>query len=164
MTTEGNGEEIVQFPLREIYIKIHRGPNGYTTFSSSLEPHPGIPRAESHPLQLLMEQSLNETVEIPWPRLVLSPYTGFQTTVWKALVTVPPGETRSYGELAKMVGQPGGAQAVGQALKRNPFPVLIPCHRIIKSDGSLGGYGGKMDSPIKQKLLEWENTKIHHSE
>lgn len=80
--------------------------------------------------------------------------TAFQQRVWRALLTIPYGETRSYGWLAETVGSPRAARAVGQAVGRNPLPVLIPCHRIIASDGSIGGFSCGV--PVKKRLLELE--------
>lgn len=80
--------------------------------------------------------------------------THFQKKVWEALLTIPYGETRSYKEIAILAGSPKGFRAVGMANNRNPIPILIPCHRVIGSDGSMTGYGGGL--PIKIKLLETE--------
>jgi methylated-DNA-[protein]-cysteine S-methyltransferase len=82
--------------------------------------------------------------------------TDFQQQVWRTLLSIPYGETRSYGWLAKAVGRPEAARAVGQAVGRNPLPILIPCHRIIAADGSLGGFSCGV--PVKQWLLEREKT------
>jgi methylated-DNA-[protein]-cysteine S-methyltransferase len=73
----------------------------------------------------------------------LDPETGtlFQRRVWQELALIPYGKTRSYLEIARGVHNPMGSRAVGLANKNNPIPILIPCHRVIKSDGSLGGYG-----------------------
>lgn len=81
--------------------------------------------------------------------------TAFQEKVWAALRKIPLGETRSYAEIATAVGQPGAVRAVGTANGANPVSVLVPCHRVIRSDGSLGGYGGGL--PNKIKLLEAES-------
>ena len=78
----------------------------------------------------------------------------FQKLVWEALLTIPYGETRSYGEIARLIGKPGRARAVGRANATNPIPILIPCHRVIGSDGSLTGYGGGLD--LKTHLLHLE--------
>jgi methylated-DNA-[protein]-cysteine S-methyltransferase len=83
--------------------------------------------------------------------------TAFQKQVWDALVKIPYGETSSYGKLAKDIGKPGAARAVGMANNRNPIPVIIPCHRVIGADGSLTGYGGGL--PMKEKLLALEKGK-----
>jgi len=68
--------------------------------------------------------------------------TKFELKVYKAVLTIPFGQTRTYKWVAQKIGCPGASRAVGQALKRNPYPLIIPCHRVIKSDNSLGGYSG----------------------
>lgn len=80
--------------------------------------------------------------------------TPFQKKVWDALMEIPYGETVSYGELAKRIGHPGASRAVGGAVKRNPVPIFIPCHRVVRSDGSLGGYNLGVD--MKKALLRTE--------
>lgn len=80
--------------------------------------------------------------------------TAFQRSVWNALVTIPYGETRTYGQIAAQIGNPKASRAIGQANHNNPIPILIPCHRVIGADGSLTGYGGGLD--IKKQLLELE--------
>ena len=80
--------------------------------------------------------------------------TAFQEAVWQALREIPPGETRSYAEIAAMVGKPAATRAVGSANGANPVAVLVPCHRVVRSDGSLGGYAYGLE--IKRALLEAE--------
>ncbi|PZU60193.1 MAG: bifunctional DNA-binding transcriptional regulator/O6-methylguanine-DNA methyltransferase Ada [Sphingobium sp.] len=80
--------------------------------------------------------------------------TAFQQAVWEALRAIPPGETRSYGELAAAIGRPGAVRAAGTACGDNPLPVLVPCHRVLRGDGSLGGYAYGLDR--KQALLRRE--------
>jgi AraC family transcriptional regulator of adaptative response/methylated-DNA-[protein]-cysteine methyltransferase len=80
--------------------------------------------------------------------------TGFQQAVWRELRRIPPGETRSYAEIAAAAGKPQAVRAAGSANGANCVAVLIPCHRVIRSDGSLGGYAYGLD--IKRKLLERE--------
>lgn len=80
----------------------------------------------------------------------------FQTRVWALLRTIPPGETRSYGDLAKVLGQPGAARAVGLANGANPIAIVIPCHRVIGANGTLTGYAGGMDR--KAWLLRHEGA------
>lgn len=80
--------------------------------------------------------------------------TTFQQQVWRALCDIPYGETTSYGELAQRIGNPKAVRAVGLANGSNPIAIIIPCHRVIGSDGSLIGYGGGL--PIKKALLELE--------
>lgn len=81
--------------------------------------------------------------------------TEFQMKVWDALQTIPYGETRSYGELARMIDNPKACRAVGGANNKNPIMIIIPCHRVINADGSLGGFGG--GQLVKQYLLDLEN-------
>jgi len=83
--------------------------------------------------------------------------TAFQEAVWRALRAIPPGETRSYAEIASAVGKPGAVRACGSANGANSVAVLIPCHRVIRSDGSLGGYAYGLD--IKRALLEKEGRQ-----
>lgn len=80
--------------------------------------------------------------------------TEFQQRVWNALQNIPYGETRSYGQIARSLGRPGAARAVGMANNRNRLPILIPCHRVIGADGKLVGYEGGLT--IKAALLELE--------
>jgi methylated-DNA-[protein]-cysteine S-methyltransferase len=83
--------------------------------------------------------------------------TAFQRSVWSALVEIPFGETVSYGELAARIGRPGAARAVGLANGSNPISIIIPCHRVIGSDGRLTGYGGGIDR--KAWLLDHEGVR-----
>ena len=80
--------------------------------------------------------------------------TDFQKRVWAALLEIPFGETRSYKDIARRIGSPKGFRAIGQANHRNPISIIIPCHRVIAADGSLGGYGGGLEN--KKLLLELE--------
>jgi methylated-DNA-[protein]-cysteine S-methyltransferase len=80
--------------------------------------------------------------------------TEFQCRVWAALQTIPFGETRSYGQIAEQVGSPAASRAVGLANGRNPVSIIVPCHRVIGSSGSLTGYGGGIER--KRTLLELE--------
>lgn len=82
--------------------------------------------------------------------------TRFQKKVLRAVCKIPKGEVRSYKWIAQEIGAPGASRAVGNALAKNPFPVEIPCHRVIKSDGSLGGYSAKGGVKEKLELLRKE--------
>ena len=89
--------------------------------------------------------------------LRLDPHgTPFQLKVWQALQRIPYGETRSYGELARELGHPQGARAVGLANGSNPLAIVVPCHRVIGADGSLTGFGGGL--PVKRALLRLEDA------
>lgn len=85
--------------------------------------------------------------------------TDFQKSVWQALLKIPYGETRSYKEIARMIEKLKASRAVGTAVGKNPFLIIIPCHRVIKSDGSLGGFA--FGSQIKRRLLEIEGINFH---
>ncbi|MFQ5945626.1 MAG: methylated-DNA--[protein]-cysteine S-methyltransferase, partial [Anaerolineae bacterium] len=82
--------------------------------------------------------------------------TPFQAQVLRATLSVPHGRVASYGEIARRAGNPGASRAVGGALSRNPIPIVIPCHRVIASDGSLGGYSS--GTHIKERLLRLEGS------
>lgn len=82
--------------------------------------------------------------------------TSFEKKVWKALLRIPYGKTKSYGEIAREVGLPKGARAVGNACGKNPLPIIIPCHRVVAGNGGLGGYTGGLG--IKKKLLRIEKA------
>jgi methylated-DNA-[protein]-cysteine S-methyltransferase len=84
--------------------------------------------------------------------------TDFQRRVWQALLAIPYGETRSYGEIARALGQPlSAARAVGTANGSNPCAIVVPCHRVVASGGKLGGYGGGL--PLKRRLLALEHAR-----
>ncbi len=84
--------------------------------------------------------------------------TDFQQKVWRRLCDIPFGETISYGQLAQRIGNPNASRAVGLANGSNPIPIIIPCHRVIGSNGKLTGYGGGL--PIKEKLLALERRQL----
>ncbi|WP_052729812.1 methylated-DNA--[protein]-cysteine S-methyltransferase [Syntrophomonas zehnderi] len=85
--------------------------------------------------------------------------TEFQKSVWEALRNIPYGETRSYKQIAQMIGRPNAARAVGMANHRNPIMIVTPCHRVIAADGSLAGYAGGLE--VKKKLLELEKQHLY---
>jgi len=102
-------------------------------------------------LQRTFEGKKSKIPQFQWPEA-----TPFTTRVWKALLNIPRGETMEYGELAKLIGRPGGARAVGRACGANPLPLFIPCHRVLPKDGSLGGFSSGL--PWKRLLLEKEGS------
>lgn len=93
-----------------------------------------------------------KTFDLPF----LAEGTVFQKKVWQALLQIPYGETRTYGQIAAAVGSPKGARAVGMACNRNPVMLVIPCHRVIGSNGKLVGFGGGL--PMKERLLAVEGV------
>jgi len=88
--------------------------------------------------------------------LDMSGATDFQRRVWEATRRIPRGQTLTYGQVARQVGSPRAARAVGQAMARNPWPVIVPCHRVVGHDGRLTGFGGGLD--MKRRMLDMEGT------
>lgn len=98
-------------------------------------------------------------LEVSFPdKLDQTAATPFQYAVWTATQRIPYGETRSYRWIAEQIGQPRAARAVGQALSRNPWAIIVPCHRVVASDGGLGGFGGGLK--MKRYLLWLEASNI----
>ncbi|MFB0526784.1 MAG: methylated-DNA--[protein]-cysteine S-methyltransferase [bacterium] len=89
---------------------------------------------------------------------LLSGYSSFERRVWKVTSTIPAGQTRTYQWVARQIGNPRAARAVGRALAKNPLLVVIPCHRVIRKDGSLGGY--TLGKRKKEVLLKKEALKL----
>lgn len=105
----------------------------------------------------LMAFLANQRRELDFP-LDLSRGTPFQRQVWRAILRIPYGRVRSYRWVADRVGGAHYARAVGHALGTNPIPIIVPCHRIVTSEGSLGGFTGGL--PVKRKLLALEGTLV----
>jgi O-6-methylguanine DNA methyltransferase len=103
----------------------------------------------------LRRYARGEPVAFP-DALDIAAATPFQRAVWRATQEIPYGQTRSYGWLAVRAGRPRAARAVGQAMAANPWPVIVPCHRVVSSNGRLGGYGGGLD--MKERLLRLEGA------
>jgi O-6-methylguanine DNA methyltransferase len=107
-------------------------------------------------ISLLDQYFAGDLVDFNHLEVIYLTGTDFQQKVWNALREIPRGETRSYKELAAMVGRPGASRAVGTANSRNIIPLIIPCHRVIKNDGSIGGYSGGLG--VKENLLQLESV------
>jgi methylated-DNA-[protein]-cysteine S-methyltransferase len=86
--------------------------------------------------------------------------TDFQKRVLAAIAEIPRGETRTYKQVAEMIGHPNAYRAVGTALRKNPIPITLPCHRVVKSDGDIGNYSGRGGRKTKRRLLEEERKCI----
>jgi len=120
-------------------------------------PLTGLVENDRHPVLLKAERQLEEyfagsrqAFDLPLDMRG----TTFQKDVWEALLAIPYGETRSYGQLAKQLGRPSASRAVGAANGRNPISIVVPCHRVIGSSGKLTGFAGGLD--VKARLLDME--------
>ena len=118
------------------------------------------PADSSHPVLRLASEQLAEYFagqrqhfDLP---LDLSGGTDFQQAVWQALLTIEPGQTQSYGQVSQHIGKPAAVRAVGAAIGRNPLSIIVPCHRVVGSNGSLTGYAGGL--PRKTHLLTLEGA------
>lgn len=125
-------------------------------------PGSAVPEAEERESSLLLRakyqlqeyfSGARETFDLPMD----VHGTPFQEKVWKLLLDIPYGETRSYGELAAAAGSPGAAKAVGGACRSNPIPIFIPCHRVVGAGGRLTGFAGGLE--LKENLLKLEQRK-----
>ncbi|MDR2565996.1 MAG: methylated-DNA--[protein]-cysteine S-methyltransferase [Bifidobacteriaceae bacterium] len=110
------------------------------------------------PVKRQLEQYFDRGRRIFDLKLDLSLIHGFTLAVIKRLNILPYGRTISYGDIAKAVGQPDAARAVGRACSANPVPVVVPCHRVVRGDGAVGGFGGGIE--IKKALLHLEGVKL----
>ena len=95
---------------------------------------------------------------VDWERLDLEGLTPLQQEVLRTVTEIPFGDVRSYGEIARTIGRPGAARFVGSVMAANPFPILIPCHRVVRSDGSVGGFGG--GPALKKAMIEMESAAL----
>lgn len=98
------------------------------------------------------------TDDLGWIPVDFGETAAFPRAVYEAIRSVPPGTTISYGELAKRLGEPGGAQAVGRALGANPVPIVVPCHRVLAADGRMHGFSAPGGVRTKQRILEIEGA------
>jgi O-6-methylguanine DNA methyltransferase len=115
-------------------------------------------RADDEQLSAVLSAYFEGDVEAITAIPVAATGTSFQHNVWRALRRIPAGETASYVEIARQIGTPGASRAVGTANASNPIGVIVPCHRVVRADGSIGGYGGGVER--KRWLLEHEQAKI----
>ena len=152
---------IMESPVGPLILAASDAGLQYVMFASSKRAKPDPQwREDPQPLRETMRQLRAYFAgEVENFDLPLAPEgTDFQRNVWRNLCDIPFGETISYGELAKRVGNPKASRAVGAANGQNPIPIIIPCHRVIGSDGKLTGFGGGL--PIKEKLLALEQRQL----
>ena len=112
------------------------------------------PKADSAAVWQLSEYFAGKRRQFDLPLVLRG--TPFQLSVWRELLRIPHGETRTYGQIADNLGKRGAARAVGRSNHDNPIPVIVPCHRVVGHDGSLTGYAGGLN--IKEKLLSLEGA------
>ncbi|HOO54449.1 MAG TPA: MGMT family protein [Methanothrix sp.] len=136
-----------------LLVERRRGRIGRIGFSTERPKVPMPPEEKEFLLKCWLEAG-----EVPWELLDLSDLTDFQRVVLSFVATIPLGETLTYGQVAERLGKAGAARAVGQALKANPFPLIIPCHRVVGSKG-LGGYSSGPD--LKRRILDVEKEICH---
>ena len=145
---------VYSFPIGEIMIAAEEGAITAIRFERDL---PKEAKQVETPLIKRCQEELREYFagERQMFDLPLAPQgTAFQQRVWQALLTIPYGEVRSYGDIARQIGDPKASRAIGGANNRNPIAIIIPCHRVIGANGRLVGYGGGLDK--KEMLLSLE--------
>lgn len=140
--------------------RIITGPNGVVELTlcapaPSPAPHPRLRESARAHRAIHSELHAYARGKLTRFSVALDPYgTPFQHAVWRALLAIPFGQTRTYGEIAAAIGRPKAARAVGTACRTNPIGLVIPCHRVIGHDGALTGYAGGLD--VKARLLRHE--------
>jgi methylated-DNA-[protein]-cysteine S-methyltransferase len=149
--------ELVPSPLGAIIVTVD---DGGSLIEIRLDGHARNgardPRRCAAAYQQLTEYFAGERREFDLP---LAPHgTPFQLKVWRALCAIPFGAVRTYGDVARAIGQPLARRAVGQANGRNPLPIVIPCHRVIAGDGTIGGYSSGLH--VKHRLLAHEGVEL----
>jgi methylated-DNA-[protein]-cysteine S-methyltransferase len=152
----------IESPLGRLLLAANDGGLRHIIFSSGTQPAHPYPawREDPAPLTEAVRQlQAYFAGDLETFNLRLAPQgTPFQMEVWQRLRDIPYGQTISYGELARRIGNPKASRAVGLANGSNPIPIVIPCHRVIGSNGKLTGYGGGL--PIKEKLLALERHQL----
>jgi methylated-DNA-[protein]-cysteine S-methyltransferase len=121
----------------------------------------GTPPAAIHDVIVRVVALLEgETVDLSGVELADDGLPDYERRVYAVARTIPPGETLTYGEVAVRVGTAGDARAVGQAMGRNPFPIIVPCHRVVAADGALGGFSANGGAETKRRMLVIEGAAV----
>jgi methylated-DNA-[protein]-cysteine S-methyltransferase len=152
--------ETPPFRLKRIYLPL---PSRDALFRRMAEDYPldRLREGDETDETLNLERALSayfsgRPLQVDWDRLDMAGLTPLQQEVLRAVAAIPFGSVRSYGEIARTIGRPGAARFVGSVMAGNPFPILIPCHRVVRSDGSMGGFGGGTD--LKKAMIEMESA------
>ena len=111
-------------------------------------------------IDALQRYFAGDTVDFCDIELDLSRDSPFHRSIYAVARTIPWGRTATYGSLARQVGEPGAARAIGQAMGRNPIPIIVPCHRVIASSGKLGGFSAHGGTATKERLLALEGIEL----
>jgi methylated-DNA-[protein]-cysteine S-methyltransferase len=131
---------------------------------SRLQRRTGAPEAEPPPpvaeaISAMTALMAGEARSFDGVALDLAGASDFQRRVWAVTRAIPPGETLTYGEVAKRIGQPGAAREVGRALGENPCPIIVPCHRVLAANGATGGFSGGEGVETKMRMLSAERAR-----
>jgi methylated-DNA-[protein]-cysteine S-methyltransferase len=124
--------------------------------ASEVTPPPDVQRAIDAIVALLR----GEPIDLAFVTLDMETLPAFHRRVYEVARTIPPGTTRSYGDIASRLGEPHAARAVGQALGRNPFPIIVPCHRVLAANGRTGGFSAPGGTATKLRLLAIEGERL----
>jgi methylated-DNA-[protein]-cysteine S-methyltransferase len=153
----------VPSPIGDLGVSVVAGAVRGVSFGVPVEPpvgarvEPGAEATLAEARRELAEYFAGDRMDFRVP-YIFRKGSDFERAVWAVIAAIPYGETMSYGAVARAVGEPGGAQAVGTACNHNPVPIIVPCHRVIGSDGKLVGFGGGLQR--KQFLLSLE-ARVH---
>jgi len=141
------------FPKVSIQVQMENGSiqSAHLSLDSAFTTNAALPSL----IDWLLAYAKGNSPLFPFEDANLTP---FQMAVLEAMQKIPFGQTLSYGELAKQIGSPFASRAIGGVCKRNPFPLFIPCHRVIAGDGSIGGFSSGIE--IKRRLLEFEGKRF----
>ena len=151
-------DRVIQSPIGPLKIAVDDGFLTEIAWFTSAE-QTSQPSEDLHPLLDQVETALSEyflSTNSHWSLPIRLHGTEFQKQVWQALTDIPPGKTTSYADIAAAIGKPAAVRAVGTAIGKNPIPIVIPCHRVIGSNGSLTGFSGGLDK--KRWLLRHESS------
>ncbi|MFI6427977.1 methylated-DNA--[protein]-cysteine S-methyltransferase [Promicromonospora sp. NPDC050880] len=135
--------------------QVRRAVHGW--YPSAVEAPPALVEGAAAALTRLLADGVGTLAEIP---LDMSAVPDFDRRVYEIVRAIPPGETRTYGEVATELGAPGAAQAVGQAMGRNPFPPIVPCHRVLAAGRRVGGFSARGGPRTKVRMLETEGVYL----
>ena len=120
-------------------------------------PPPHVQRA----IEAIVALLSGEATDLGFVQLDLGDVGAFERCVYDVARSIPPGRTLTYGEIAKRIGEPGAARAVGQALGANPFPIVVPCHRVLGADGKVGGFSARGGVETKIRILAIEKARTN---